>query len=755
MMATADLRLRKEFRPGDELEKYVLLERIGVGGEAVVWSAWDTNQEHVAAIKLTPVPEHAIRFETGIADPEVYFATSLEHPNILAVYDAGATEGFTYISMRYLPFGSIKDLLNSGPIPPQEVLRLSAQIVAALEYLHAKNVVHRDLKPTNVLVDAQKRAYLTDFGLAKPLSQTTQVFHTGQGTAPYSPPEQHTRASLTHSSDIYSLGIMLFEMFTGTLPWGGDIALAVRQLDTGEQLPDPCSVNPALPVTLAGALRTLTAADRANRPATVSEAFGLVVAALVGDQDRHVTREVGVLAIKKILRTLPPLQDAEVPALKDAEHLLQRAMAAWEPGKEEFKLSLTDFAFIDSVYSKAERHGLALDDSICQFMLRGALTYGFNRNHWWQKLSDPASRLQVCEQVIANESEAAVQHALIQMLKEPPRVSRTADLSTPTATRLIDLALESPDAALCSNALELLGQAAGSTKVWKPVRYTADDDAKLAALALADHPQADQAARLIGQLHSEAAVRALQDSLEGGNTKRGLSALVEVCRAAGSLPRSLPASVVLPVSITLARQQLFADRATLLKAYLAAALAGALGLSFHVYVLLELPSFMAATRIINSLGNGLLFGPLIGLGIFLTRLVVHRLKVMSLLPRMALGIALGTLGIYLGVVGHHVLYLDSAPRGWLITFGSALWALGFGASAGLFRSRVLRILFSVLMVGLGIGLSWQLALGTSSTPMLLYDSNRPVQTIMMILVTSILVGSIAHVIDLVERNGNM
>jgi hypothetical protein len=196
---------------------------------------------------------------------------------------------------------------------------------------------------------------------------------------------------------------------------------------------------------------------------------------------------------------------------------------------------------------------------------------------------------------------------------------------------------------------------------------------------------------------------------------------------------------------------LLEDRATLTRAYLAAGLGSALGLGFTVYATYLWPSFLDARRILNAAGSGLLFGLLIGLGIFLTRLIAHRLRVLPLGARVALGVCVGTLIINFGVTSYHNLFLDAQPVGWLIAMGSFLMALGFGVGAGLARSKLLRALVSTVAVGLGIGLSWQLALRTALTPVLYYASNRPVQTVFLIAASSLLMGLVAHTVDLSEE----
>ena len=750
-MVTTDLFQHDDIWPGDTLGDYVLLERIGLGGEASIWSALDINQKRVVVIK------YILKQDTLIdADAPAFqesFLLDLNHPNIRRVYDVGETGKFNYLSMQYYPSGSLKVLMTAGPLQTQEVLRLSAQIVSALEYIHKLDIVHRDLKPTNILLDVQKRVYITDFGLARPLSQTTQVLHTGQGTAPYSPPEQQTKGLMSRRSDIYSFGILLYEMFTGSLPWGGSTSLAIRQLDTGEQLPDPQEENPDLPTTLAGALRKLTDPLPENRPATAAEAFGVVVAALQGNEEKQVTHEEGVLAVEENLRTIPPHQDSTTLAIKETQKLIQGSLSTWDPAAEEFKRSLTHFVFLDSILSNVENSEITLNEATCQFMLRGALTHGINHPFWWRMLDDFESRLNVFEQTIVNESEDEIERALTLLLDEPQLNSLPKIITSTLTSRLVDLVTGSAGESLRSKALDILTSAVEPGKDWQPVRFTLSDDNKLALLAVSDDPQAAHAARLIGHIRSSTAIQGLVNSLESGNRNSSFQALVEVRRVAEKLPSSLTLLVRFQIWLDLARQQLFGDRAAMFKAYAASALGSGLGLGFHVYAGYREISFFSNLRILNALGSALFFGFLIGLGIFLTRLIVRRLVIMSLAYRMLLGVVVGSLIVNFSFANHHVVFLDAAPEGWLMLMGSFILTLGFGLGAGLSKSTLARAIFSSIATGLGIGISWLLAFSTGQTPMLYYENNQPLITAFLIITTSLLVGLVPHIFDSLDTDG--
>ena len=559
--------LETGFGPGSQVGQYTLLERIGYGGQAVIWSAWDVRRERVIAIKLVPMLGGDPLRDTGGFEREAHLVAGLEHPNILPLYEFGATDTHRYFVMRYICLGSLADRLKAGPIPPPDVLYLAAQITSALEYLHSRGIVHRDLKPGNILIDSTKRAYLADFGLAKILTERTAQLHTGRGTGPYASPEQHTGYRASATSDIYSLGILLYELLTGRLPWDGSLFLGMQQLQGDEHLPDPRDHNPALPASLAGALRALTAVDQDDRPGSAPEAFNLLASALLEqngvDFQPAGPHDTALLAPQRKLINLPPPVSEAALAAEDAVHLMRSALQNWRPDAARFKLSATHFAFIDSVYARPDLYGLELQSGMREFMLRGALVHGHRLDVWWDQVTEPAARLRVWEQTLLNEGEAAIMRALAQALNQPDEGGLLEILSSATLERLIDLAVAGPGPAVRNDAFELLERVAPSAARWGAAGFTMTGDARLAALALGEGAQSRRAARLIGQMRSETAVQALIGYRDQVGDTRLLDALREVRSVAGGLPRVVPGSLRFRVGAQAAREQVVEDRAGL------------------------------------------------------------------------------------------------------------------------------------------------------------------------------------------------
>lgn len=240
--------------------RYELGERLGSGGVAVVYRARDRRLDRTCALKVlreeyAQDPEFLRRFER-----EARLAAQLNHPNLVAVYDYGPLDGTFFIAMEYVPGGNLKDLLRAhGPLSAREVVRIGREVLGGLASAHARGLVHRDVKPQNVLLTADRTAKLGDFGIAHH-SATTQLTRTGMtlGTAAYVAPEQAQGMAPSPSADVYGVGLLLYEMLVGRPPFEGESAPAVvyRQV---HEVPVPpgqlvAGVSPALNAVVMRAL---------------------------------------------------------------------------------------------------------------------------------------------------------------------------------------------------------------------------------------------------------------------------------------------------------------------------------------------------------------------------------------------------------------------------------------------------------------------------------------------------------------------
>lgn len=234
---------------GHTLGQYRIIEQLGKGGMATVYRAFQPSLDRYVAIKvLMPYFAH----EEGFSERFVREAKAiahLDHPHILPIYDYGQEGEVHYIVMKCVDPGTLKDLEADSPISLYLSVKLVSQIADALDHAHQRGVIHRDVKPANILMDRGEWVFLTDFGLARMVegSQQLTLSGVGVGTPAYMSPEQCQGKLIDRRADIYSLGIVLYEMLTGCVPFEAETPLAVVLKHITDPLPMPRSINPAIP----------------------------------------------------------------------------------------------------------------------------------------------------------------------------------------------------------------------------------------------------------------------------------------------------------------------------------------------------------------------------------------------------------------------------------------------------------------------------------------------------------------------------
>ncbi len=254
-------------------DRYEIEKLVGEGGMANVYLARDTILDRKVAVKvlrgdLAGDEKFVRRFQR-----EALSASSLSHPNIVEIYDVGEDEGNFYIVMEYIEGKTLKQLIKKrGVLSLPEAIDIMLQLLDALASAHDSYIIHRDIKPQNIMIKESGLVKITDFGIAMALNsaQLTQT-NSVMGSVHYLPPEQASGKGSTIRSDIYSLGILMFEMLTGKVPFKGDSAVEIALKHMKEPLPNPKELNPVIPVSVENIILKATAKNPKNRYKDVRE----------------------------------------------------------------------------------------------------------------------------------------------------------------------------------------------------------------------------------------------------------------------------------------------------------------------------------------------------------------------------------------------------------------------------------------------------------------------------------------------------
>ncbi|MBI3159678.1 MAG: serine/threonine protein kinase [Chloroflexi bacterium] len=259
---------------GRTLAGYTIVEKIGKGGMATVYKAYQPSLKRDIAIKvLSPYyaeldPTFRQRFAR-----EAQAVAKLRHPNILLVIDYGEQEGFGYLVMEYVPAGTLKELIDAHGLALPHIATLIGQVAGALDHAHEQGIIHRDVKPSNILLPKPDWALLTDFGLARMVAGSSALTQSGLtvGTPAYMSPEQGSGHVVDHRSDIYSLGVMLYEMVVGSVPYTAETPMAVVVKHIVEPLPALHTAGPDIPEELQAVILKAIAKDPDDRYQSAGE----------------------------------------------------------------------------------------------------------------------------------------------------------------------------------------------------------------------------------------------------------------------------------------------------------------------------------------------------------------------------------------------------------------------------------------------------------------------------------------------------
>src|SRR5262245_38914927 len=294
---------------GSSLENYRILDKLGAGGQGTVYKAIDNKLGRTVVIKVLPAELTAKEANLKRFEREARLASALDHPNICTIFDLNEINGINFIAMQNIEGKNVRELVNGRPLELQSALSITIQVTDALVAAHARGIIHRDIKAGNVMVTDSGQAKVLDFGLAKLLDEeaarTSGIHHTEltevgipYGTATYAAPEQARGDRVDSRADIFSTGVLLYEMLTGTWPFQGQTAVEVRHAVLNDD-PKPLSkMRPGrVPVQLQAVLDKALAKDPRNRYQKISH---------FADDLRAITRELGS-------ESLPGIDEAATP----------------------------------------------------------------------------------------------------------------------------------------------------------------------------------------------------------------------------------------------------------------------------------------------------------------------------------------------------------------------------------------------------------------------------------------------------------
>jgi len=386
--------------------RYQLLERLGEGGMGVVWRCFDLDLEEPVAVKFLREDYASDDRLRARFRREVKLARRVTHPNVARVFEFGKTESLHFLTMEFVPGESLLALLaRERALPPARVVALASSLCRGLAAAHAAGVVHGDIKPGNVLIDPQRGAVLTDFGIARARSEVLRGDEQLGGTPMYMPPEQLLNEAMAPQNDIYAVGVLLFEALTGQVPWPSDDAATLIACKLSGE-PDLKALAPGLPVAWAALIADCLRTDPGRRPADGRALLGRLIAL------REAATPVGIPSASAYLPSAP-LNTGDGPRWLEVVPFA----ALDEPGSRDGAWATGDL--VDARSAARSRPGGPAHPQVTQ--LRG-------------------SRRAVLDARIVGAAIVAPRSAV--RLRQP----RTArhDLGADLAARLVELKLDAP-----------------------------------------------------------------------------------------------------------------------------------------------------------------------------------------------------------------------------------------------------------------------------------------------------------------------
>jgi serine/threonine protein kinase len=331
--------------------RYEIMERIGGGGMAIVYRALDMLLNRSVSIKVlrsqfVSDEDFVRRFRR-----EAQAAASLSHPNIVNIYDVGTEGEIYYIVMEYVDGKTLKEIIQErGPLPIEEAIDIAKQICNALHHAHENNIVHRDIKPHNVLISKEGRVKVTDFGIARAITSNTMT-HTGSvlGSVHYFSPEQARGGITDVKSDIYSLGVVLYEMVTGELPFSGESPITVALKHLQDYFVEPRQLNPEIPQSVENIILKALAKDPHVRYPSTREMYHDLENALIRPDVPKFVPPVQTVEQKTIQIPAIGLQQASRDDQREEKASMERTQGSVQQKENRRKKWWKPFVWIFSV----------------------------------------------------------------------------------------------------------------------------------------------------------------------------------------------------------------------------------------------------------------------------------------------------------------------------------------------------------------------------------------------------------------------
>lgn len=716
-------------QPGMRIGQYVLIEQIGQGGQATVWSAEDEQLRRTVAFKTINL---TMQLQPGVIQASTAGATNtpisleeqirrfraeartiadLEHPYILPVYAFGQHEDWLYIVMRYMAGGTLKKLIQQHPLSVEEVIKIAEPLADALDLAHQRSVVHRDIKSVNILLDAQRRPYLADFGLSVTAGESAGT--SGSGTLSYMAPEMLRSDDFDYRADIYSFGILIYEMLTGSPPSVNNQHWNLMQMMSHVELPS----SEQIPFGVYEVLKRATDADPDVRYSS---------AAMLIDDLKEFMKPPEEVDPDDILL---PISDPAMQAMIDANNMLESALGKWADGAGRFRLYEEDFQYIDSFYENPDNWGLALDEAGRRLLLRAALEYGYHLDAWWERTENSADRRAVALQALVSELPEARHRALHKLI--------TLEDSTPPAipVRVATIIRTDSDADVRLAGVKVLEARASRADAWRPIAYDEEIDGILASLAASDPAPrvSEAAARAVSRLRSSHALNhiASQAVSTSPTASQALQSLIDARDEAPNLPTSVPAELRRRAFVALTMRQLLAHGywgrfVSALIGFAIAWIAYTIAATLDQYGT-EAANFtpIVLSTIGNALVSGVFWGAVMAFPITVSIEFTQRLRVWSRVGRIGLALVVGSL---LFVVAFWLLrllyYFYAEPITWEQHLPlCVLLAAGFAIPAGWFKQTWLRAVVAVVAIYVALSLSYDYqvtAFDTKADTLLIY-----------------------------------